>query len=172
MLKFPTTPITDTAGSGPVIGWHVRRSLAIVVACLVTLLGASQTLTAGCYNGPAPALVEVGLHLDQLPSAQRPLAEGCWWYSGLAKIVYEEGRLKYFPVLQDTDCHGPGCRKKPAGPGLEPVAVTSQRNIDAGSFTCGFHDPRPVPPHGYLACDDHCTANPFLPGILRPPCAA
>lgn len=172
MLNFQTTSSTKTASPGSVISWHVQRTSSVVLACLSILLGVSQTLTAGCHSGSAQTYVEVGLHLDELTAAPRPVAEGCWWYSGLAKIVYEEGRLKYFPALQDKDCDGPGCRKKPTGPGLEPVATTSQRNTDASDSKLEFHDSRPAPSRETLTCNPHCIPNPFLPGILRPPCAA
>lgn len=168
MLKLPTTFNTDTTGPASV----VLRSSSVTFAFLLVLFGVSKNLTAGCLGGSAPAFVEVGLHLGGLSSAQKPVAEGCWWYSGLARVVYEEGRLKYFPVLDDTECHGPGCKKKPTGPGVEPVLPTTQRNADVGDPNRESNTWQPVGHHGYISFNAQRIPRPFLPGILRPPCAA
>ncbi len=147
--------------------WGKLGAMVLLTAFLLT----SADVYAGCGSHGASNIMRVGLHLDgnQHAVGQKPIAQGCWWYTGPVNVVYEAGELKYYPVLASVDCRGPNCRRQPPKSEIEVVATTQVRFPDAGDRASSLgkllpFDTRSLP---RVACT--FWADPLPASILRPP---
>ncbi len=100
-----------------------------VCAVWVSLADGAQ---AGCHQGlSSDATVQVG-------SSER-LCESTPWAKGPAFVIYESGKLTYYPPSGDVPCDGPECRGSDS-PNWTPVSAAPTSRIPVASS----ERPRPV----------------------------
>ncbi len=153
---------------------QLRVASLIVVIVLAVTTCFTKVTHAGCHVVQTPTTVHAGLHLkhDRHAVGQKPIAEGIWWYSGPVDVVYEAGGLKYFPILDDVDCRGPGCKRKQPSPSLEVVATNNGRSVDVGNCPTRSRRSNRSTTSTLSRIAFAFYSDPTLAGLLRPPCAA
>ncbi len=145
-----------------------KRTLVMLCWCVATLM-ADQTF-AGCTTPHAASRSQA--YVSDIVETGTPdrLAEVFWNFRGPARVLYENGQLKYFPVLSNTiPCHGPECHG-PSENELTPVVVISTQRITTAALASLPSNCAPLSPNGrYFEAASGVPHTPYFAGPLRPP---